>query len=140
MGSVTVTQTPYLAGAINLSIARFISSFMGYTPGDSWAFGFTPLQLTKSATRPSKGVCFMRIQIMLALVALVAAAATEASAQDVNLSGPYQCVVNCAGPGPATVTQNGWDLNLANETGMPSRAWVDWPGHIWVPGYKQSNT
>jgi hypothetical protein len=59
----------------------------------------------------------MRIQIMLALVALVATAATEASAQGVNLSGPYQCVVNCAGPGPATVTQNGWDLNLVNEIG-----------------------
>jgi hypothetical protein len=40
----------------------------------------------------------MRIQIMLVLVALVVPTATEASAQDVNLSGPYQCVVNCAGP------------------------------------------
>ena len=48
---------------------------------------------------------------MLALVALVAAAATEASAQEVNPSGPYQCVVNCAGPGPATVTQNGRACN-----------------------------
>jgi hypothetical protein len=64
-------------------------------------------------------------------------AATEASAQEVNLSGPYQCVVNCAGPGPATVTQNGWDLNLVNETGMPSRAWVDWPGHIWAQSWNE---
>ena len=78
----------------------------------------------------------MRIQIMLALVALSAMAA-DASAQEVDLSGPYQCVVNCAGPGPATVTQNGWDLNLVNETGMPSRAWVDWPGHIWVQSWNE---
>jgi hypothetical protein len=79
----------------------------------------------------------MRIQIMLALVAPVAAAATATSAQEVNLSGPYQCVVNSAGPGPATVTQNAWDLNLVNEIGVPSRAWVDWPGHIWVQSWNE---
>jgi hypothetical protein len=32
----------------------------------------------------------------------------------------------------AYITQNGWDLNLLNEVGMPSRAWIDYPGHIWV--------
>jgi hypothetical protein len=42
----------------------------------------------------------MRAQLILALVALGAMAATDASAQEVNLSGPYQCVVNCTGPGP----------------------------------------
>jgi hypothetical protein len=78
----------------------------------------------------------MRRQL-LALVALGATAATNASAQDVNLSGPYQCVVNCAGAGPATVTQNGWDLNLVNEIGVPSRAWVDWPGHIWAQSWNE---
>jgi hypothetical protein len=56
-----------------------------------------------------------------------------ASAQQVlNLSGRFRCVQNCLGPGPAYVTQNGWDLNLVNEAGQPSRAWVDWPGHIWA--------
>ena len=78
----------------------------------------------------------MRRQL-LSLVALGAMAATNASAQDVNLSGPYQCVVNCAGAGPATVTQNGWDLNLVNEIGVPSRAWVDWPGHIWAQSWNE---
>ena len=58
-------------------------------------------------------------------------AVREASAQVHNLSGPYQCIRNCAGPGTAFVTQNGWELNLVNEIGQPSRAWVDWPGHIW---------
>jgi hypothetical protein len=62
-------------------------------------------------------------------LALGALAATDASAQVVNLSGPYRCVENCSGPGPATVTQNGWDRNLVNEVGTPSRAWVDWPGY-----------
>ena len=32
----------------------------------------------------------------------------------------------------AYITQNGWDLNVVNEAGMPSKAWVDYPGHIWI--------
>ena len=64
-------------------------------------------------------------------LALCVLAATEASAQ-VPLSGQYQCVQNCAGPGLAFVTQNGWDINLVNEVGAPSRAWIDYPGHLWA--------
>jgi hypothetical protein len=79
----------------------------------------------------------MKIQMMTALVVLGALAATDASSQEINLSGPYQCVVDCAGPAPAVVTQNGWDLNLVNEIGIPSRAWVDWPGHIWAQGWNE---
>jgi hypothetical protein len=26
----------------------------------------------------------------------------------------------------------GWDMNLVNEAGLPSRAWVDYPGHLWA--------
>ena len=66
----------------------------------------------------------MRMQLMAALTAVGALAATDASAQAINLSGPYRCVVDCAGPAPAVVTQNGWDINLVNELGIPSRAWV----------------
>ena len=68
------------------------------------------------------------------LGALVAAlAGPGASAQQVlNLSGQFRCVQNCLGPAPAYVTQNGWDLNIVNEVGQPSRAWIDWPGHIWT--------
>jgi hypothetical protein len=68
----------------------------------------------------------------LAILALSAFAATDASAQAVNLSGQYQCIQNCRGPGPVYVTQNGRDLNLVNEIGQPSRAWFDHPGHIWA--------
>jgi hypothetical protein len=76
-------------------------------------------------------------KMMVALISVAAMFGTAASAQEVNLTGPYQCVTNCAGPGPATVTQNGWDLNLVNEMGAPSRAWVDWPGHIWVQNWNE---
>ena len=44
----------------------------------------------------------------------------------------WQCGQGCLGPGPAYVTQNGWDLNLVNEVGQPSRAWIDYPGHVWA--------
>jgi hypothetical protein len=67
-------------------------------------------------------------------------AATGASAQSVNLSGRYVCVQGCSIDVPqqfAYVTQNGWDLNLVNELGQPSRAWIDWPGRIWAENYQE---
>jgi hypothetical protein len=56
-----------------------------------------------------------------------------------GLSGQFQCIAGCAGglAGPAFVTQNGWDLNLVNEIGQPSRAWIDYPGHIWVQSWNE---
>jgi hypothetical protein len=66
--------------------------------------------------------------------------ATEASAQRVNLTGQYRCVQLCSDGlvgQPALVTQNGWNLNLLNEAGEPSRAWVDWNGHIWADNWNQ---
>ncbi len=75
----------------------------------------------------------MKIKLIALAVVLTALAASGASAQQVlNLSGRFRCVQGCVGTGPAYVTQNGWDLNLVNEAGQPSRAWVDWPGHIWA--------
>jgi len=79
----------------------------------------------------------MTIKIV-SILALSVAAATSAAAQPIpSLSGAYHCVQNCAGPGPAYVTQNGWDLNLTNEVGQPTRAWVDWPGHIWAQSWNE---
>ncbi len=67
-------------------------------------------------------------------------AVTAASAQGVDLSGQFRCVQVCA-PGlqgqPAFVTQNGWNLNLLNEAGEPSRAWIDWSGHIWADSWHE---
>jgi hypothetical protein len=71
---------------------------------------------------------------LAALLALSALGINGASAQTPFLSGQYQCVQNCLGgaSGLAFVTQNNWDLNLVNEVGQPSRAWIDYPGHIWA--------
>ena len=66
------------------------------------------------------------------------AAPIVASGVGPGLSGQFQCIAGCAGvPGLAFVTQNGWDLNLVNEIGQPSRAWIDWPGHIWVQSWNE---
>ena len=60
---------------------------------------------------------------------LAALIATDASAQvqGVNLNGTYRCVSACLGaPGSlAFITQNGRQLNVVNDAGIPSRAWVD---------------
>jgi hypothetical protein len=72
---------------------------------------------------------------LFAAAALIAMTSTDASAQVLNLSGPYRCVQGCVEGligQPAFITQNDWDLRLLNEAGMPSRAWIDRPGHIWV--------
>ena len=62
--------------------------------------------------------------------------ATDAPAQveGINLSGRYQCLELCLGPPGsfAFITQNGWELNVVNDAGIPSRGWVDRPGRIWV--------
>lgn len=54
-----------------------------------------------------------------------------------GLSGQFQCIAGCTGGAPAFVTQNGWDLNIVNEIGQPSRAWIDYPGHIWVQSWNE---
>jgi hypothetical protein len=69
-----------------------------------------------------------------AIAVTAALIATDASAQGVNLTGPYRCVEGCLSPRPglAFITQNGWELNMVNDAGQPSRGWVDYPGRIWV--------
>lgn len=73
----------------------------------------------------------------IALAGLGALTVTHASAQVVNLSGQYRCVQDCRWEEPAFVTQNGSDLNLTNEIGQSSKAWIDWPGHIWAQNWHQ---
>jgi hypothetical protein len=76
------------------------------------------------------------MKTVLAAIAVSAVlVATDASAQGVNLTGPYRCVQNCLSGRPgqyAFVTQNGWELNLVNDAGQASRGWVDYPGRIWI--------
>jgi hypothetical protein len=70
---------------------------------------------------------------------VITQAPIAAPGQVLNLSGQFLCVERCAGrqPGLAFVTQNGWDINLVNELGQPTRAWVDWPGHIWALNWNE---
>jgi hypothetical protein len=70
---------------------------------------------------------------------IVAQAPATVPGPVLDLSGQFQCVEGCAGgqSGPAFVTQNRWDLNLVNEMGQPTRAWVDWPGHIWAQSWNE---
>jgi hypothetical protein len=62
--------------------------------------------------------------VFASLALLMAVTTSSAFAQYVNLTGPWQCVALCAGPpgSLAFITQNGWDLNVLNEVGIPSRA------------------
>ena len=76
-------------------------------------------------------------KLFLSMFAALVLAATGASAQFVDLSGRYRCVQQCRDDQPAFVAQNGRELNLLNEAGEPSRAWIDWPGHIWAHGFRE---
>jgi len=75
------------------------------------------------------------------IAALAALGATDAVAQvqGVDLNGRYQCMASCFGApgGFAFVTQYGWQLNVVNDAGTPSRAWVDYPGRLWFDQAQQ---
>jgi hypothetical protein len=75
------------------------------------------------------------------IAGLAALLSTQALAQaPINLSGRYICLRGCAAGVPgesAFITQNGTEMNVVNETGASSRAWIDGPGHIWVADYNQ---
>jgi len=78
------------------------------------------------------------MKVLAAVVVAGGLGMSFASAQvPAALSGQYQCLQNCRGPGLAYVTQYGWDLNLVNEAGQPSRAWIDHPGHIWAQSWSE---
>ena len=71
---------------------------------------------------------------LTAMALLTSLLVSAASAQGVNLSGRWQCIALCLGPPGsfAFITQYGWNLNIVNDVGMASRAWIDYPGHIWI--------
>ena len=79
--------------------------------------------------------------VSLVVGTVVALAATGASAQSVDLTGTYRCIQMCRGDLPAHVTQNGPELNVLTEAGVPSRAWPDWfypASRIWIDAFNQS--
>jgi hypothetical protein len=83
----------------------------------------------------------MRASLMTLVGAatVLAASLTGASAQVLNLTGQFQCVRLCLATPPAFayLTQADWELNLVNEAGVPSRAWIDYPGHISVAAWNE---
>ena len=81
----------------------------------------------------------MRVTMLGVATVIAALAASDASAQGVNLTGRWRCIELCLGPPGsfAFITQNGWELNIVNDAGQPSRAWVDYPGRIWVENAQQ---
>ena len=85
----------------------------------------------------------MRTKVIV-LVALSALSTVPVSAQSVgtqswvpNLSGVFRCVQNCAGAGFPRITQYWHSLELINEAGQPSKAWIDGPGHIWIEAWNE---
>jgi len=77
----------------------------------------------------------------LAMILLATVAATDAAAQSINLTGTYNCIQMCRGEYQPYITQNGPELNLVNEAGVPSRAWPDWfnpATRIWIEAFNQS--
>ena len=72
------------------------------------------------------------------VIGAVAAFASGASAQSINLTGNYRCIQDCRDGyqgAPAFVTQNGDQLNLVTETGESYRAWPDATApysRIWI--------
>jgi hypothetical protein len=93
-------------------------------------------EVAKEVAQRRRKAMTLKFIVGVTLAALTTMAA-PAQAQVLNLSGQYQCVQGCRGPGPAYVTQNGWDLNLVDEIGQPSRAWIDWPGHLWARNWNE---
>jgi hypothetical protein len=83
-------------------------------------------------------VFMKRLALVIGMVA--ALASTDVSAQSINLTGIYTCVGMCRGRLPAHVTQNGYELNLLTEAGVPARAWPDWfspTSRIWIDAFNQ---
>ena len=79
----------------------------------------------------------MKLGVVAVAAAMSTFTAGAAHAQWADLNGQYRCVENCLGPGFAFITMQGWDMNLVNEAGLPSRAWVDYPGHLWAENWRE---
>ena len=63
----------------------------------------------------------MKLGVVAVVAALSTLAAGTAHAQWADLNGQYRCVGDWVGPGFPFITMQGWDMNLVNEAGLPSR-------------------
>lgn len=82
-----------------------------------------------------------RFPLVAGIIAATVIPASGASAQSINLTGIFRCIQMCRGGLPAYVTQNGPELNILTEAGVPSRAWPDWyspANRIWIDAFNES--
>jgi hypothetical protein len=91
------------------------------------------------ALKRSRAAMKASLMTFVGAASVLAASLTGASAQVLNLTGQFQCVRLCFASPPAFayLTQADWELNLVNEAGVPSRGWIDYPGHIWVAAWNE---
>jgi hypothetical protein len=84
------------------------------------------------------------LPLAIGVIGAVAASASGASAQSINLTGTYRCIQDCRDGflgAPAFVTQNGAELNLVTEAGDSYRAWPDVTApnsRIWIEARNES--
>ena len=128
---VTITETVRTVRAATRTIPRHHVVANRKIQDRLAALDDRPLYNTVAAPMTQTAINAPLVQVQAAAVPVVAVGQ--------GLSGQFQCVQGCAGgvAGTAFVTQNGWELNLVNEIGQPSRAWVDYPGHIWVQNWNE---
>jgi hypothetical protein len=78
------------------------------------------------------------MKLVVACVLLAGLTTNGALAQGLDLTGQYRCIQFCAPSGQsAFITQNGWSMNIVNEAGEASRAWIDRVGHVWVDRWNE---
>jgi hypothetical protein len=85
----------------------------------------------------------MRLFLNAVVVSAALFAGAASAQQYLDLSGRYRCVANCVSGVPgqfAYITQSGLDMNIVNDAGMPSRAWFDRPGRLWIERANQGAT
>ena len=87
--------------------------------------------------------CAKRLLFLLGAIAAWLPSNGALAQPAVSLTGTYRCVQGCASGfegKTATVTQNGWDLNIVTEAGVAVRAWFDWfspTSRIWMEALNQ---
>ena len=84
------------------------------------------------------------LQVLFSAFVFLGMTVASVSAQPAtSLTGTYRCVKDCASGfegRAAFVTQNGWDINIVTEAGVPLRAWFDWfspTTRIWIEALQQ---
>src|SRR6516225_10556384 len=97
------------------------------------------IKLTHEAGGMEVSMAKARLMTLVGAATVLAASLTSASAQVLNLTGQFQCVRLClaAPPAFAYLTQADLEMSLVNEAGLPSRGWIDYPGHIWVAAWNE---